>query len=601
MELRPAPRYRRIIQNSWSIIKVWIGPKRDEHGPAPFPDYALGDFDVADLGVLLQVEHGAVVALERHSRSALNAAPAISGEDRDGSSLVAVARMDLPRTGSSNFAYFAVWIPEGRSEVYGQLIVLFKNRSIQTARINIKSLPPETSEQSRLWAWQQDPYGPEGEFDGGDPRAPMSAGDGDQERPSQEGKRDETLGDKQDGIAVQRESVIRSTTEDLVDMSGFDATLLASGKDDELQLTTIRGAEAKLRAPKLAKTIQGIQSKLEDLTRMDEARVPLDADWLRELLWVCAGHGVELRKYFERQLGSALANCNRLQLVSRHDAYLPIEFSYDGQPPSDRAVVCENAGEALKRGACAPCPHGRSKDHICPMHFWGLNRVIERHAESGKSLDGEDFVVRGGSPTEQFLTPRSLLHAESDRAYNFSGAPTQSDFHLSLSAMVAQNAKRVKTWDEWQQTVNSTKPNILFLVPHIEARYGLDSLEIGSSDLLRKFQIDRMHVGPSEDDPQMLVLLGCRGAQPHEDFATFAAVFRDAGADVVVTTLSSIRGEDALPIAQEIANLLAHPAAFSRMGGWMMALRRRLLLDGLPVGLGLVAYGDADWRMVGAS
>jgi hypothetical protein len=566
-----------ILQGRWNFIKVWIGPEERDADGVAFREPSIGDFDQVNLQVLLKVDDAAVTGLYPYPHfealQQLRSPPPNLQENRD-AMRVALTEVSLPRIGTSGFGWFAVWVAQGQAEVHGQLVILFENRAIQNARVTITAVPETSS-----GAEHSLPDQPSSESDEGAEKV-------------EEGSRG--------SVKVHPDSPIRSRTDDVIDMSRFDATLLASGKDEKLELITVRGAEAKIRLPNLTKTIWGIQAKLEELTQMKEARIDLSAGWLRDLLWICAGHGIELRRYFQKQLGSDLLHCQRVQLISRDQAYLPIEFTYDGEPPSNQALMCEHAPKALDRGDCGDCPNRKSEDHICPMHFWGLKKVIERHAESANPEDGVDFVVRRATPTERMLTPRQLLHAESNRAYSFPGAPTQTEFQKSLAAMVSHTPIEVRTWQEWRDVVETRKPNVLFLVPHIECRNGLDYLEIGASDPLRKFQIKRAYIGLTDDEPQLVLLLGCRGAQPNQDFATFAAVFREEGADLVLTTLSGIRGQDALPIAEEIARFLGKPSALPKMGGWMMALRRRLLLDGLPVGLGLVAYGDADWRIGGA-
>jgi hypothetical protein len=559
-----------IVQGAWSIIEASIGPKASDEGLPAFPESALGKFDQARLQILLQLDHAVVVSVsdDRHSFDILSSPPKTSREDSEVKG-IALTTIVLPLVGESTHGMFALWIPNGTSEVRGRMVVLFQNRAIQSAHVKITAVTKEMTAASSIARRRR--------------RHPFKPLEG-------------ALG----SIVLKSEGVIRSRTDDIADMDEFDASLVASAEHGVLELTSVRGSEARIRRPNLAGTISGIQSKLEELTRMKEGLIDLGTKWSRDLLWVCAGHGVSLRDYFEEQLGHDLTSCERLQLVSRNDAYLPIEFAYDGEPPSDSASVCKNALQALESGGCGECPHQSSEDHLCPMHFWGLKKIIERHADPGKSAEGEDFVVRGATPTEDVFTPRRLLHAASDRAYRFKGAPRRDDFHSMLAAMVPSAPTVVATWADWLKAVEDKNPNVLFLIPHLDAQNGLDFIEIGAAAQLRKFQIKRSHVGLRDDQPQLVVLLGCRGAQPHDDFATFAGVFRKAGADIVVTTLSSIRGEDALPIGREIARLLGGRTVDLKMGGLMMILRRRLLVAGLPAGLGLVAYGDADWRVVSA-
>ena len=54
--------------------------------------------------------------------------------------------------------------------------------------------------------------------------------------------------------------------------------------------------------------------------------------------------------------------------------------------------------KALPTGKCdkaCGAPKGR-KTVVCPLGFWGLNRVIERHAFDAKSAGDADFAIESG-------------------------------------------------------------------------------------------------------------------------------------------------------------------------------------------------------------
>ena len=73
----------------------------------------------------------------------------------------------------------------------------------------------------------------------------------------------------------------------------------------------------------------------------------------------------------------------------------------------------------------------------------------------------------------------------------------------------------------------------------------------------------------------------------------------DAGAVIIVSTIATILGRHAGPAAAAIVQELKAQEGNTNttFGDVMLAVRRRLLADGIPMVLGLTSYGDADWRI----
>ena len=79
-----------------------------------------------------------------------------------------------------------------------------------------------------------------------------------------------------------------------------------------------------------------------------------------------------------------------LQIVAtRIDAVVPVEFIYDYEAPTADASVCPEHRQALERGECNPnCPGKKHPSkHVCPMGFWGIRMVIERHLFDAKESE----------------------------------------------------------------------------------------------------------------------------------------------------------------------------------------------------------------------
>src|SRR5262249_46284349 len=79
---------------------------------------------------------------------------------------------------------------------------------------------------------------------------------------------------------------------------------------------------------------------------------------------------------------AAIRDGEYLQIVSaKPDAVVPLEFVYEYKAPTAAAPVCPNAAQALRDGQCptSGVPASAPAPHVCPMGFWGLRKVIERH------------------------------------------------------------------------------------------------------------------------------------------------------------------------------------------------------------------------------
>src|SRR5262249_48764864 len=208
-----------IVQGAWNVVKIWIGPQAAETGRDAFPELDLGDFDNADLQVMLKVDDTAVARLHPYGDwfSQLSSPPPDLGENRD-ALRIAVTEINLPRAGTSTFGWFAVWVPHAQAKVYGQLVILLGNRAFQGARVTITSA-------------QEGPRRDEGRFSRY--KAP-DAGRFESQNEPRDKKRDKKRDESRGSVSVQPESPIRSRTDDIIDMNRFDATLLASGKDERL-------------------------------------------------------------------------------------------------------------------------------------------------------------------------------------------------------------------------------------------------------------------------------------------------------------------------------------------------------------------------------
>ena len=293
---------------------------------------------------------------------------------------------------------------------------------------------------------------------------------------------------------------------------------------------------------------------------------------------------------------STIVSQEYVQIVSlRSDAAIPFEFIYELDVPHDDAHVCPNWQFAVKAGACpGTCPGDASK-RVCPMGFWGLRKVIERHHITPE-LDegGKEFFLQSepsrGSPSLNLRG--SVLLARSHRVGDDAVKPVQDKLGASEGVTILP----VTSWDDWRTAVETKNPAFILCMPHTDGKGASVSLEI-SKQTLKTIHITAQHVCPTNDSISPIVaLLGCDIANSAESYTRHVAVFRARGAAVVIGTVATVFGGHAAAVAEMLADeLLRKRAAPFRLGEVIRDIKRRCLLDKQLMPLCIVAYGDADW------
>lgn len=573
-----------------NLLTVHIGPAKQPRLDPAFPERQI-DFTAGPVGVTVQLElaGASMAALGKNEHFLLDpmtrpllmeginevpvqlfqlldkllapAEPATTGK-----SFVGLASDDiiLPAAGDSTTAFFAVRPQTGVKEVQGRIAIIHQNRIVQTALLTV--------------------------------RVDARADDG-------------------PGIRVDTEAGVHPRLDDLAERRQFDVALIAA--DDigsRLRLTvSCDGTSQEVYVDNLEAAVKNIQASLLETFRRteEEDTLALNSDKMRIILRSLAQHGRLLYDSLNEELGNKLEG-DRFQLVCRGKAFFPLEYVYDGPRPKESARVCPEAADniggekgCLRGDKCGACPHEGSKDYLCPLHFWGLSKVIERHGKAPKDQrTGSVGVdrIKLPSPTRSPFGPvQPVLFAASKRAFAFSdGSNCRKELLRSLTRLGGGTAPvEAKTWDQWREAVKSTNPpNVLVLLPHTNTiPINMDVLEIEDEEQLLKDEIDVDVVGPS-GAVQLLLLLGCAAAQVRASFAPYPFLFRDFGADIVIAPLEAILGADAVPIGRQIADLLANSLSTGReiaFGELLRDLRRGLLAEGHPGVLGLVGFGDADW------
>lgn len=295
-----------------------------------------------------------------------------------------------------------------------------------------------------------------------------------------------------------------------------------------------------------------------------------------------------------------IAQHEYIQIVStRTDATVPFEFIYDHEVPDDDAAVCPHWRDALTHGNCPQGCSGGDAKRVCPLGFWGLRKVIERHQVTPElAAPGREFFLQSepGRDTADLPLGGTALFASSKKV---PGA-AQKTVTASLRKKLGTAPVTAASWADWPTMVAQAKPHFLLALPHTDGTGANVTLEIGGTTI-GTIQVKPAHVHPANEPARPLVaLLGCDTAGTANEYAEHVAVFRDRGAAVVIGTIATVFGEHAARVGVLLTQELLPPSGASpqRLGEAIRALKRRALLEGLLMPLCVVAYGDADWRLV---
>lgn len=424
----------------------------------------------------------------------------------------------------------------------------------------------------------------------------------------------EALPFKGPGIALAVEAQVRQDWSDLGHRRQFDvAVVLNHTPDGQPRLTGMAGRRA------WATSLQGIEQPVRKINDLISAVAHSVADYgggldqgeNPALLVQLARVGANLYSLLYRDQLKLLSNdgfdagaesVTCLQVISaRPDAVVPLEFMYDFNAPNPDATVCPQHREALAQGHCpAACARLlQPRAHVCPMGFWGLKKVIERHL-----FDPRAVVPAGAELTVQVeaLEGRDRLDMKSGAMVGHSreiGATELNSLVKTLSGKSRRKVPVVKNWNDWLRTVKSRHPAVLMAFPHNEGKEENVLLEIGG-DKLYTLDLPADYVLPAQGSPPIVFLLGCDVAGTAQDYASHIRYFRQAGAAVVVSTIATVFGAHAVRVGQAIAAGLMAPSSSpdkSRMGEVIRDAKCAALLDSVPMALCVVAFGDADWRL----
>ena len=266
--------------------------------------------------------------------------------------------------------------------------------------------------------------------------------------------------------------------------------------------------------------------------------------------------------------------------------------------------MCSGFGAALDTGECCGACETDPDKNICPLGFWALSTVIERHARTRDPGDLKEgafrFQVRNAEQRDPLPVLEGSLLGASDRADSMD--PTAvTGLYETLSEFYPDPKPPpvIRDWNDWSAAIKATRRNLLVLLPHHYSREGFEILEIGKDAGLKADIIKTKHVVYDENSAPIVLLIGCVTAFGRISFDSFIRRFHEAGASVVVGTVSTILGRHAGPATGILVSEIIEAAkqGDGTMGVAMLKARRRLVGQGYPMSMGLSGYGGADWKL----
>lgn len=289
-----------------------------------------------------------------------------------------------------------------------------------------------------------------------------------------------------------------------------------------------------------------------------------------------------------------------IQIVStRSDALIPLEFIYDCETPKKNATLCPSWQEALSEGTCkTDCRVDNSKK-VCPLGFWGISKVIERHAMTPElARDGRDMFLQS-EPTRD----RDTLGLSGTAVVAASKRVTAAEIKPVLTACkdrLGAAPQKAKDWEQWADLVAKFNPHVLLALPHTDGEGENASMEIGGV-AIESIDITEAYVRRAGSDSYPLVaLLGCDTTGTALEYGSHVACLRWCGASVVVGTIATVFGKHAAKVATMlIRGLRSGNGQPDRLGEVIRSIKRKGLLQGMLMPLCIVAFGDADWKLDG--
>jgi nucleoid DNA-binding protein len=410
------------------------------------------------------------------------------------------------------------------------------------------------------------------------------------------------------GLRFRLDGALEPNLDSSADREAFDLALVfnhsANGQKRAFSFSEGDSAVIDIREDDVDRLTSKLNAILSRIADEPEVYSDLGSEDSRKLFRDLAQRGATLRKEVIGSSPGKVKSGRRLQIVSTRGSYLPAEFLYDFEAPDDDAQLCDGFEAALSSGPCCGACETNPDKNICPLGFWALSTVIERHARTRDPGDLRDgafrFLVRNAEQREPLPVLKSALLGASDRADSKDPTAVSSLYDV-LSGLYSGQALPpvIRDWNEWSAAIKSARRSLLVLLPHHYSKEGFEILEIGKDAGLKADVVKTKHVSFDDDSAPIVLLIGCVTSFGRISFDSFIRRFHEAGASVVIGTVSTILGRHAGPASEILIRQIIEAAKSGdgTMGKAMLSARRKLVGQGFPMSMGLSAYGGADWKL----
>lgn len=290
---------------------------------------------------------------------------------------------------------------------------------------------------------------------------------------------------------------------------------------------------------------------------------------------------------------------DRVQLTTQGDKFFPLEYLYDGDiPENDKGGLCVDRKICLTSGtAKESCVIRSSAQQLCPMGFLGISSIIERQTWD-RGMDKATWLRHAKDPENRtkITNLSKTIFAAANRADNFSEKDVGKGFDVVKISDIEHHAgHRQMSWEEWKSKVLAVQPNLIVLLPHIENC----CMYIGEDEILAFGSVNEIHLGQAEP---VVIAMGCNSAVAFAAAAGLPAALLRRGARIVVAALTGILGRYANVATRDLTSILIAAATAhdsTSIGIILNGLRRRYLANDNPLGMVIVAFGDADYIVGG--
>jgi len=401
--------------------------------------------------------------------------------------------------------------------------------------------------------------------------------------------------------------LVRSHIGDLSGRRQFDLSFVLNHNDDDRpQLQAIAEDHAWCHdlsnSKKITSDINNALSKIAKSVLDYQGKITSENN--RELLIELANLGNGLYwSIVEDQINRPgnrryITNKEYIQIVStKPESIVPFEFIYEFEAPDDDASPCPSWDEALNEGTCEQnCAMDKIKN-VCPLGFWGITKVIERHDITTEfAAAGKDFYLQSepSGDRERLLLKGSSIFGASKKVEN-------KDIDSVISSCnkhIGSPPKLAKSWKDWETIVQRYEPNLLVALTHTDGDGIKATIEI-RDDTIQSNRIRETHVRKKGSKTWPLVaLIGCDTIGTALEYGSHVRWFRRRGAGIVIGTIATVFGEHASKVAELIIiGLKSNEKKVETLGEVIREIKKQSLLNGQLMPLCIVAYGDADWKI----